>query len=342
MKITTRLKLPGRVQALMALIPAGIMATVFGLSACQKDTPGKVESIIVGMESTAVNSLIYIAEDQKYFAANGLKITIKDNYPSGAAAVEGMLKGEVDVATTAELAVVRQALAKERIRTLGSIDRFIHMKLIGRKDRGILEISDLKGKRIGVPVKTAADFMLGRFLDLRGINADRPIVVDVQAPQAVAALMKGDVDAVVVWQPNVMAIQEILGNESSIWSIQSGQPMYCAAVTTDDWARKHPDLINRLLKALGQGEDYLIRNPDQARTIVQKSLNYDDRYIETIWPEHEFSLRLDQSLILAMEDQARWMIKNNLTAEKQVPDFLDYVYIEGLKAVRPDAVNIIR
>jgi NitT/TauT family transport system substrate-binding protein len=42
-----------------------------------------------------------------------------------------------------------------------------------------------------------------------------------------------------------------------------------------------------------------------------------------------------------MEDEVRWMIKNNLTNEKQVPDFVNYIYADGLKAVKPEAVNII-
>jgi NitT/TauT family transport system substrate-binding protein len=43
-----------------------------------------------------------------------------------------------------------------------------------------------------------------------------------------------------------------------------------------------------------------------------------------------------------MEDEARWMIKNKLTTEKQVPDFLSYIYEDGLKAIKPEAVKIIR
>jgi len=43
-----------------------------------------------------------------------------------------------------------------------------------------------------------------------------------------------------------------------------------------------------------------------------------------------------------MEDEARWMIINNLTTEKQVPDFLDYIYMNGLEAVNPNAVDIIQ
>jgi NitT/TauT family transport system substrate-binding protein len=60
-----------------------------------------------------------------------------------------------------------------------------------------------------------------------------------------------------------------------------------------------------------------------------------------IWPEHELSLRLEQSLILAMEDQARWMIANNLTTPATMPNFLNNIYAWGLEAVAPEAVDII-
>jgi hypothetical protein len=61
-----------------------------------------------------------------------------------------------------------------------------------------------------------------------------------------------------------------------------------------------------------------------------------------VWPDSQFSLSLDQSFITAMEDEARWMIANNLTAEKQVPNFNDYVNEDALKALKPESVNIIR
>jgi hypothetical protein len=42
------------------------------------------------------------------------------------------------------------------------------------------------------------------------------------------------------------------------------------------------------------------------------------------------------------KDEAQWMIKNNLTTEKSIPDFVNYIYVDGLKAVKPEAVSIIR
>jgi hypothetical protein len=46
--------------------------------------------------------------------------------------------------------------------------------------------------------------------------------------------------------------------------------------------------------------------------------------------------------LASLEDEARWMIRNNLTSEKQIPDFVNYIYTDGLKAIKPEAVNIIR
>ena len=43
-----------------------------------------------------------------------------------------------------------------------------------------------------------------------------------------------------------------------------------------------------------------------------------------------------------MEDEGRWIIDNNLTIKRQLPNFLDIVHEDGLKAIKPEAVNIIR
>ena len=104
----------------------------------------------------------------------------------------------------------------------------------------------------------------------------------------------------------------------------------------------HREFIKRLLSSLIQAEEYLVKHPSEAGVIIQKRLKYDDTYMAKIWPKQQSSVTLDQSLITAMEDEARWMIKNDLTKEKQVPDFGNYIYTDGLKTVKPEAVSIIR
>lgn len=77
------------------------------------------------------------------------------------------------------------------------------------------------------------------------------------------------------------------------------------------------------VRAVAQAEDYIAAHPAEARAVAIRLLNYDEPFISANWPEHQFALSLDQSLVTAVEDEARWMIANNLTDENQVPDFPD-------------------
>jgi len=314
----------------------------FGLGSCSRGNySGKMESINLATVPTAASALIYIAQDQNFFAANRISIHIND-YNTGTATTEALLKGEVDIAWVAEFPFVQRAFAKEKISVFAVVGRFNEQYLFGRKDRRINAVADLKGKRIGIPRNTIAEFYLGRFLELNGMNIQDISLVDVPPPQSMAAMKGESIDGVIAWEPYSSQLRVQLGDRAVALPIQSNQPGYGAITAKNEWISGHREVVNRFLKSLAQAEDYLIHNPAAAKAIVRKWLKFDDDFTKTIWSENQFSLSLDQSLITAMEDEARWMIKNNLTKEKLVPDFMNYIYVDGLKAVKPEAVNIIR
>jgi len=313
------------------------LLVVFGLGSCSR----KMDSISFGTVPTASSTLIYIAQDQRFFSANGLRVNIKD-YATGIATTDALLKGELDIAWVAEFPLVRRALSKEKISIIAVIGRFNEQYLFGRKDRGIKTIADLKGKKIGIPRNTIAEFYLGRFLELNGMNLSDVSLVDVPPPQSMDALTSGSVDGVIAWEPYSSQIKMQLSDRAVAFRVQSNQPGYGAVTGRNDWIKEHPRIVDRFLKSLAQAEDYLTRHPAAAKAIVRKRLDYDDAFTETIWSENQFSLSLDQSLIAAMEDEARWMIKNTLTQERMIPDFMNYIYMDGLRTVKPEAVKIIR
>jgi NitT/TauT family transport system substrate-binding protein len=314
----------------------------FGLGSCSRGNySGKMEPIIIGTLPYEGSALIYIAEGQKLFKANGLDITIKD-YETGLAGTDALKKGEVDVVACAEFIIVGKAFQKEKILGIATIAKNLNELIIGRTDKGIKTIRDLKGKKVGVPRKTAAEFYLGRFLELNGMSIKEITLVDLLPSQLQDALAHGNVDAVIIWQPWASQIETQVLNDKVVWPAQSSQLLYWSIIGMDAWVANHPELIRKLLSSLIQAEEYLARHPGEAKAIVQTRLKYDDTYMAKIWPNQQSSVTLDQSLITAMEDEARWMIKNNLTREKQIPDFVNYIYLDALKAIKPEAVNIIR
>jgi NitT/TauT family transport system substrate-binding protein len=252
-----------------------------------------------------------------------------------------MVKGEVDVSAPAEFVVVSGALRHDKIQILSTSVKCDFFSIIGRKDRGIGKVSDLAGKRIGLARNTIEEFFLGRILDLQGMSIDDVTVVDMSFPAVVGAIREGTVDAVVTLPPYSDSIKSSLGDGAVEWSAQSGQWLFAVLTATDAWIAKNPDLAIRLLRAVRQANLYIAQHPQEAKLIVRKRLNLDAASVDRLWQRNHYSLSLDQSLIHAMEDEARWMIRNNMTTEKTIPDFTKYIYSDGIKAVKPEAVNII-
>lgn len=304
-------------------------------------TDRPLEEITVAYSPFESGALFWIAEDQGYFRQNGLNLTLK-KYDSGAASLNGLVNGESDMTVgVTEYPLVWKAFEGARVRAIGTMDKGDFIYIVARKDR-IDNVSDLKGKKIGTTYGTVAEFHLGRFLTLHGRGIQDVNLVDVRTPEGwVNEVAEGNIDAMATAQPYAREARDRLGDNAHFWPAQSNQPLFALIISTNEWIEKHPDKVEGFLQALIKAEEYAINNPEEARQIVMHRLDLDLDYMDMVWEQNQFAVTLDQSLILAMEDEARWMIANNLTNSTEIPDFRNYVYVEGLRAVKPGAVNII-
>ncbi len=325
--------------ATIILVLAIVLSSFFYLNS-QKAYSGTTEQIILAVPPHEINSLIFVAENQQYFATNGLNVTMK-NYALGQTAVNAVLRGEADIALAAEYNVVQKALANESIVTFGSVSKNANLYLIARTDKGINSIADLKGKAIGVPLGSLPQFTLGRFLELNGLDITQVTLVNTLPAETANAMENGTIDAGIIAQPNIGLVESMFKDKTIKWPAQADQPYYVDAICTSNFAKTNPELIIRFLKTIVQAEKYVANNQDKAISIVAAKLNYTNAYLSSVWSDLRLSVSLDQSQILAMQDEARWSISNNLTNATSIPNFLNYVYVDGLKSVKPAAVNII-
>jgi len=324
----------------VAVIAAVVALALAGAGAWSVWAAAAPEPIAIGNMLNEYSGLIFIADEQGFFARNGLNATFT-TYVATVASVGGLENGDTDVAVMTEFTIVTEALAGRNISVIGNIDRYQAVFLLGRKDRGIADISDLRGRRIGVSRNTIGEFYLSRFLELHDIPTTSVTLVNVPGGQYVDAITNGSVDAIVVVQRYLDESRRQLGDAQVSWPIQNGQQGYLVLACRNDWAAGHPATIEKVLRSLSLAEEYAVTHPSEARAIVQRRFNYTDEYMATVWPDHQFGLSLDQAFVAAMEDESRWMIANNLTNQRASPDFLRYVSPAGLKRVRPDSVHLI-
>jgi NitT/TauT family transport system substrate-binding protein len=301
---------------------------------------GPIEKITIGnIGEYSVFNLI--AKEKGFFKENGLEPEIQE-FASGPPAVTALLEGKVDVAVAADYVGVINLFSSENLRILAQASKHQVFQVVARKDKGIEEAADLKGKKVGVTKRSAGEFYLGRFLAFNNLSISDLTIIDLPPAEMNRQIETGDLDAVVTFDPHAYNIQKKLGNNIIIWSAQGEQKTFAITYSTNTYIQDHPDIIKRYLRSLFEAEDYMKEKPTEAKNLMARLLKYDPSYVDYMLRNFTFAQGLDQELLFSMEDQARWAIDNHLTEKNTVPNYLNSIYFPGLEGVKPEAITIIR
>ena len=325
---------------LAATVVVGLSALLVACSGGSGQT-GPAEEITLAAYSGSESALVYIAQEQGFFADNGVNVAFKE-YEAGKLAADALLAGEADISTSTDFVFVSNSLEQDNLRILGTVAEFDNIELVARADHDISEPADLSGKRVGVTRQSAGEFFLGTFLSFNGLSLADVEIVDLNPSEIVDAITRGDIDAALTWNPNVFNIKQALEDNAVAWPGQSGQSLYFVLLANEQFVSERPEAIARFLGALRQAERFVKENNDEAKEFVSQKFEYEPSYLDAIWPNHEFVLSLPQAVLIVLEDQASWRIANGLTAATAVPNFLEYIYFDGLEAVNPAAITVVR
>jgi ABC-type nitrate/sulfonate/bicarbonate transport system substrate-binding protein len=303
--------------------------------------PARIEKIRMGVRNSPVCALIYIAEQQNMFKRHGLDLSI-ENYQAGAYAINDLLSGKVDVVTTAEIVMALHAFKNENFRAIAAISSTNNTEVVARRDRGIAQPEDLRGKRIGVVKGNVTEFFLHAFLSFHGIHPGEIETVDLNPTEIVTAITESRIDAASSFPPFLNTIKKNLARNAVSWSAQGGQDYYVLLLTRGELVKARAQAVDGLLKGVVEAEAFLKNHEGEAQKIVERALNLDHEVVMSTWSETHFRVGLDQSLLTLMEDEARWAMTNKLVESTKIPNYLPLLHLEGLAKIKPEAVSVIR
>ncbi len=335
---------PALLAGLVLLGAIGALAVAYGwIQRTPASLPaGPLERVTIATNTPYVGTCpVLAARENGYFSAEGIQAVVQP-HSSGKAAMEAVLKGQADLGTVADIPVMFAGLSDDPVTVIATIFKTERDHgVVGRRDRGVLTPASLKGKRIGVTLNTSGHFALDALLNRQKLASTEVSMLNFPPEQLFNALAHGDVDAVATWEPTLGALGTLLGsNGASFYAQDIYESLYNIAGMRR-YVLAQPETVKKVLRALIRGAHFCADSPDAARTMFAASVKGDPLALKGAWPSYRFSVVLEQGLVLALEDEARWAIKNKLSTRAVIPNYLDYIYLDGLQSVAPAAVTII-
>lgn len=296
----------------------------------------------LGISSQPMVSLAIIAERQGFLAREGVQATVR-HYPSGKHAMEALLAGELDVATVAETPVVFSSFQRDDYSIFATIGSFSNeQRIVAHRKSGITRPADLRGKRVATQQGSAVHFFLHLFLLKQRLSEKDIVLSYLKADELSGALVRREIDAFSMREPFVSQARKLLGKDAVVFESPGLYVMSFHMVAMNGYIKAHPDLIVKTVRALLRAEEFYRKDYDRAVRTVAEDLKIPERELSGHLREMDLRVSLDQSVLLGLEDEARWAMYMNLVPGSKMPNYLRYLHLDALQQVRPKSITVIR
>jgi NitT/TauT family transport system substrate-binding protein len=299
------------------------------------------QTLVIGTSRTAQSLPVYVAEAQNYFHAAGVDVRTRA-YPSGVACLAALRDGQVQIATASEVAVMFSAFTRPDLAIFATLDNSTtSQKIVVRRDSSFRSAQQLLGERIATVANSTAVYYLDSTLLMNGIDPAQVAVQYLPPDKVGPALVAGDVDAAVIWEPYAHETLTALGKQGGLLP---NAPVYTSrfnlVAARGPLAEREATFV-KVLQAIERAMRFIAEHPAQAQAILQARLGVDPSYIADTWGDYQYVLSLNQSLVTSLDVEARWAVREgHARASGELPRGQDLVVTVPLRKVLPDSVTL--
>jgi NitT/TauT family transport system substrate-binding protein len=270
-----------------------LAAIAFGLAlAGAGHTQGlekKSLTLAVGGKTALYYLPLTICERLGYFKEQGLDVTIND-FRGGAQSLQARVGGSVDVVTGAYEHTIRMQAKGQDIKAVIELGRFPGIVLGVRKERaaGYKSAADLKGMKIGVSAPgSSTNFFVMYLMSKAGLKPTDAAYIGVGiGPSAVAAVKKGDIDALSNLDPMMTKLEQDgdikvvvdTRTEEGTRAIFGGSNPAAVLYLKQDFIEKNPNTVQALVNAFYKTLKWLEKaTPEDIAATVPEDYYLGDR-----------------------------------------------------------------
>ena len=317
------------------------------LCACLRPAAGLADSPVRIAGVTYLGDLpTLIAEQHSLFEQEGIDVRV-DYGPSGKVNLERLRKDEVDYALMALTPLVIDRLSDP---TPGKRDdpvilaSLVHSTRLNQvvtvAGRGVDSVTDLAGRRIALSRGTNTEFLWWLFAQYNEMNPGEVTLLDRPINQIPQALINGEVDAAITWEPWTARLRARLGDRLRIFAHSNIYTAKWVVVTKQRTARQHPKRSSRLLAAYQAAIKYIERQPEQALRLYADNVDIAISQLPAWKQILNYQMGLDWSLISTLQQQFIWARQAGYPVVEPADNILSLIDSGPLQLTGPRLVDI--
>lgn len=334
-----------------ALLCASVLS--FLLAGCGGGTPAAQkaadsgEIIAYGELDPQVSGQQIIAEEMGYFKDEGL--TIKNKLMNGPDENASLVaSGDAKICFGSIYNNISVAANGVKVKVVAPLANAAGTQsVVARKGLVIKSAKDLEGKKIGMTNGAGVLIAIRNMCNATGTDISKIQFVNLQVSDQLAALEKGDIDAMAAWEPWVgKAVDQggtllFSGTKANLPGVPNDVhwiDFYMTLQVTDDFYKDHPETIEKLLRALHKATTYINEHPEDAAKIIAKRININEAECLRIMKKNVYSMTFDQQFVDGADNMANFML--DMKSIKAIPKTESYMDTTLLKKVFPEDVTI--
>ncbi len=305
---------------LMSLILA-IVLIITCLIGCSDKATTKDEVETLKYIGLKVYDPVYIALEKGMFDESKVNVELVDLVAGGATAVQMIESRDADAGLLSYMALVNavnEGMGVTGITDLqSSFEEAPLEEFFVRKDSGIKDITDLKGKKIAINlVKSSFHYTWLMELEKAGMTEDDVEFVVLSFDQQILALKNKQVDAIGLMSPySAEAFNDADLEKMYDATDTFGERQFCDIIASTKYGEKNPEALTAFVEGITEAMDWAMDNQEEAKKIMEKYTGIDASLIA--------DYKFQENGAVIMDDVQYWLdymkahgnIKDEITAD---------------------------